>query len=246
MVCLLAPALSGCTSFMDWFHARDNMNNGVRAFRESNYSAAAEYFQAALEYDPEVPNGRLYLGLSYFQQYIPGLTTPDNERVADQAIDVLNGILEEEPMNATAIAALASIYQNRLELQRAHEYYILQTKASPEDAVAYYSVGSLNWITLNNPQKSEELTNEDKLALIEEGQEFLDRALELDPYYENAAVYKNLLYRQEAALISDDTEDEAEIARREELTGLADEWFAKAMSIREENSQREAQGLAVE
>jgi tetratricopeptide (TPR) repeat protein len=222
------------------------MNNGVRAFRETNYSAAAEYFTQALEFDPEVPNGRLYLGLSYFQQYVPGMQSPENARVADQAIEVLEGILEGEPMNATAIAALASIYQNQLDLERAHDYYILQTQATPDDAVAFYSVGSVNWWILSTPSVAEGLTDEDKMAYIEEAQEYLDRALELNPLHENAAVMKNLQYRQEALLIPDDTEDEELLARRDELIAMADEWFDRALEIREENAVRETQGLGAE
>jgi tetratricopeptide (TPR) repeat protein len=241
----LLPALAGCSGFSDWFHARDNMNNGVRAFSATNYASAAEYFQAALEYDPDVPNGELYLGLSYFQQFIPGLETPENQRFADQAIEVLEGILETEPLNPTAIAALASIYQNRLELERAREYYVLQTEARPDDPVAYYGIGSLNWIILNTPD-AEEMSVEEKAALIEEAQEYLDKALELDPLYENAAIYKNLQYREASYLIPEDTEDEELIARREELEALADEWYDRAMAMRGANAESAAQGAAVE
>jgi hypothetical protein len=243
-VVLVVPILSGCGGMTDWFYARDNMNNGVRAFRDTNYTAAAEYFEQALQYDPEVPNGELYLGLSYSQQFIPGLVTAENDRNAEQAIEVLEGLLQKEPMNATAIAALASIYQNTLELERARDYYLLQTEATPDDPVGYYSVGSINWFILNSLDI--ELEDADRIELIEEGQEYLDQALGLDPTYSDAAVYKNLLYRQEALLVPEDTEDEEEIARRDELNAQADEWFERAMTMREENAEREAQGLTVE
>jgi len=234
----LATLLGGC----NWFHARDNMNNGVRAFRETSYAAAAEYFQAALEFDPDVPNGELYLGMSYSQQFIPGLATPENDRFAELAIETFERVLEKEPLNATAIAAMASIYQETGELERAREYYVLQTQASPDDPVGFYSVGSINWYILNAVEK----TDEERMALIGEAQEHLDRALELDPTYVDAAVYKNLQYRQEAGLIPEDAEDEEQLARRGELIALADEWYDKALAMREENAARDAQGLAVE
>jgi tetratricopeptide (TPR) repeat protein len=239
------PLLMGCSGFTNWFHARDNMNNGVRAFRETNYPAAVEYFEAALGYDPEVPNGELYLGLSYSQQFIAGLETPENDRIARLAIETLDGVLVKEPLNSTAIAALASLYQESGDLERARDYYLLQTQASPDDPVGFYSVGSINWYIVNAPFI--EKTDEESMALIQESQEYLDRALDMDPTYVDAAVYKNLQYRQEAALISVDTEDEAEIARRDELEALADEWYERALAMREENAARAAQGaLAVE
>ncbi len=82
--------------------------------------------------------------------------------------------------------------------------------------------------------------------MIEEAHEYLDRALALDPTYDAAATYKNLQFREESYLIPEDTEDEVLIARREELTALADEWFERAMTMREENAEREAQGLALD
>lgn len=253
-VCLITPLLAGCSSFTNWFNAQDNMNNGVRAFRETNYVAAAEYFEAALSYNPEVPNGELYLGLSYSQQFIPGLSTPENEANAERALEVLEGLLEKEPLNATAIAAIASIYQNTLELERAREFYVRQTQASPEDPVGYYSVGSINWYILNAIDL--ELDEPERLELIEEGQEYLDQALGLDPTYVDAAVYKNLLYRQEAELLTpeegedvDEAAAEEALARQEELIAQADEWFNRAMTMREENAERaalEAQGISVD
>ena len=58
--------------------------------------------------------------------------------------------------------------------------------------------------------------------------------------------YKNLLYRQAAELIPEDTEDEEALAQREELLAMADEWFNRALETRQRNAELAAAGLPVE
>lgn len=236
----VVPLLSGCS----WLRARDAMNKGVRAYTDTNFEAAVEYFNEALSYDPDVPNGELYLALSYARQFTAGLETPENMRHAEQAIEALEHVLEGDPNNATAIAAIAGIYQNTRQLQRAREFYVRQTEADPENPVAFYSVGSINWWILADEQV--QISDEERQALIDEGQEYLDKALDMDPENTDAMAMKNLLYRQAANLIPEDTEDPELIARREELIGMADEWYDKTLEVRAEIAERTQQGLGVE
>jgi tetratricopeptide (TPR) repeat protein len=246
--------LGGC----NWLNSRDNFNKGVQAYSSSNYPAAADYFTEALALDPDIPNAELYLALSYAQQFIPNFSTPENNAMAQMAIDTYESVLSKDPANTTAIAGLAAIYQGLDDLEGARDYYLRQAEISPEDPVAQYSVGSINWNVVGNmapelvygpdaalPLSAEEeamseeeleaaqaAKREEMVALIEEGQQALDRALELDPDYEDAMTFKNLLYRMLAGMIPEDTENEDELARREELIAQAEEWFAKADEAR--------------
>ena len=238
MVGLLSLASAGCQQL----RARDNLNKGVRAFNETNYQAAVDYFTAALELDPELVEAELYLATAYSQQFIPGALGEDNRRMAELAIENFNASSSRRPRrdgeNTTAMAGLANIYQNTNNLDRARDYYIMQAEIAPDDAVAQYSVGSLNWMIVFDKtveREPEELSN-----LIEEGQQALDRALSLDEEYEDAMTYKNLLYREAAALIPEDSEDEAVLAEREDLLVQADEWFNKAMETRKLLAERAA------
>ena len=237
---LLALGLVGC----DQLRARDNVNKGVRSFGATNYEEAVEYFQLAVQFDPELTNAELYLGMAYLQQFIPNAVGEENRRHADMAIQTFQSVLEKEPENTTAIAGLASIYQNMNRLGLARENYLRQTEIVPDDPVAHYSVGSLNWMIVFD--KTIEETPEELAALIEEGQQHLDRALELRDNYEDAMSYKNLLYRQAAELIPEDSEDEEALARREDLIAMADEWFDRALETRQRNAELAAAGLLVE
>ena len=260
--------LGGC----NWLRARDSLNKGVQAYGASNYPVAVEFFAAALEADPEVPNAELYLGLSYAGQFIPNFSTPENDEFARLAIETYESVLQRDPNNATAIGGLAAIYQSQLELDRAREYYQRWSQVSPEDPTAHYSAGSINWhmLNLSNPDLTtgdpaaslpltaeQEAMTEEELAenlaarrveiatLIETAHQSLDRAIELDPNYEDAMIFKNLLFRVSGNMIPEDAEDEAELARKEEFITLADEWFEEANLARARAAEAAASEFGV-
>ena len=253
----------------DQLRARDNLNKGVRAYGESDYQGAVEFFQEATSLDPELINAELYLGMAYLQQFIPGAVGPENEQFAEMAVDTFQSVLQKEPNNSTAVAGMASIYQNTNRLDLARESYLRQADISPDDPVAHYSIGSVNWLIafteiprLKVAMVAEDGESDDAedigeavdvaamtqeiSSLIEEGQSHLDTALTLRENYEDAMSYKNLLYRQSAELIPEDSEDEQALARREELIAMADEWFDRALETRQRNAELAAQGLSVE
>src|SRR5262249_29800233 len=64
--------------------------------------------------------------------------------------------------------------------------------------------------------------------LVEEGLAKLDQALAIDPDYEDAMAYENLLFREKAKLAADPAE-------KQRLTALADEWFDRVLETRKKN-----------
>src|SRR5687768_9771207 len=111
MFALLAIAALASTSCAK-LQARDNLNKGVRAFRDAHYENAVDYFKEAIRLDPALTNAELYLATAYAQQFIPGAQSEDNQKNADMAIATFENVLKREPSNVTAIGGLASIYQN--------------------------------------------------------------------------------------------------------------------------------------
>jgi tetratricopeptide (TPR) repeat protein len=231
---ILALASTSCAKLQ----ARDNLNKGVRAFREAHYENAVNYFQKAIELDPELSMAEVYLGTAYLQQYIPGAMSEDNQKNADMAIATFQKILQREPNNPSAIAGLASIYQNTGQLQKAREYYLKNAQINPTDPVPFYSVGSVDWMIVFD--KAAPPPPEEQLTLVNEGLEYLDKALALNSDYEDAMAYKNLLYREKARL----TENEGE---KTQLIAQADEWFNKALETRKRLQEKKNAGtIAVE
>jgi len=224
---MLALAATSCAKLQ----ARDNLNKGVRAFRNAHYDDAVTLFKEAIRLDPELTNAELYLATAYAQQFIPGAASEENQKYAELALETFEGVLKRDTNNVTAIGGLASIYQNTNQFQKAREFYLKNAQLEPTNAVPFYAVGSVNWIMVfnkNNPPPPEE-----QAQLIEEGISNLDKALAINPTYEDAMTYKNLLYREKARLATDAQE-------KTQLIAQADEWFNKALETRKKNAEKKA------
>jgi tetratricopeptide (TPR) repeat protein len=230
---LLGLAATSCAKLQ----ARDNLNRGVRAFRESHYENAVNYFQEAIRLDPELTMAEVYLATAYLQMYIPGAQSADNQKNADLAIETFNKVLKRDPENTSAIAGLASIYQNTNQLQKAREYHLRNAQLNPTDPIPFYSVGSVDWIIVADKNAPPPL--EEQAKLVDEGLQNLDKALALNPDYEDAMSYKNLLFREKARL----TENEEE---KTKLIAQADEWFTKALETRKRIQEKKAAGLTLD
>jgi tetratricopeptide (TPR) repeat protein len=226
---IVALAATSCAKLQ----ARDNLNKGVRAFRNAEYEGAVDYFKEAIRLDPELTNAELYLATAYAQQFIPGAVSEDNQKNADMAIATFENVLKRDSNNVTAIGGLASIYQNTNQFQKAREFYLKNAELEPSNPTPFYAVGSVNWIMVfnkNNPPPEEE-----QKQLIEEGLTNLDKALAINPDYEDAMTYKNLLYREKARLATEEAE-------KTQLIAQADEWFNKALETRKKNAEKAAAG----
>jgi Tfp pilus assembly protein PilF len=227
---LLALATTSCQKLQ----ARDNLNKGVRAFREAHYENAVKYFQQAVQLDPDLTTAEIYLATAYAQQYVPGGRGEENKKNAEMAIQTFEKVLQRDPSNVNAIAGLASIYQNlgqedTSNLQKSHDYYLKYASLDATNPVPFYAIGSLDWLIVydkNSPPPEDEQNR-----LIDEGLENLDKALALNPDYDDAMTYKNLLYREKARLAM--SEDE-----KKKLTDMADEWFNKAIETRKKNAEK--------
>jgi tetratricopeptide (TPR) repeat protein len=222
---ILALAATSCAKLQ----ARDNLNKGVQAFRDTHYEKSVDYFKKAVELDPDLTTAELYLATAYAQQFVPNGRGEDNDKNAKLAVETFEDVLKHDSNNVSAVAGLAGIYQNTNDFKKAHEYYVKYAGLDSSNPTPYYAIGSLDWIIVfdkNNPPPADEQTK-----YVDEGLTNLDKALALNPDYEDAMTYKNLLYREKARL--SDSEDD-----KKKLTAMADEWFNKALETRKKNAEK--------
>src|SRR5580698_789417 len=92
---LVILSTTGCNKLK----ARDNLNKGVQAYKNSKFEDAIDHFQQAVALDPTLINARLYLATAFAQQYIPGADTPENILYAEQSIDQYKQVLQVDPKN---------------------------------------------------------------------------------------------------------------------------------------------------
>jgi tetratricopeptide (TPR) repeat protein len=239
---------SGCQKLK----ARDELNKGIAEYKAVKYPQAVEHFKAATELDPELLNARLYLATAYASQYVPGAQTDANLEVGEQAIEEYQKVLQMEPNNIGSIAGIASLYFQMQRMDEAKEYYKKQIALQPEVPEPYYSVAVINWKLTYQPRmilktrlklkpedpirdaKERQALAERNAALVDEGMEMLNKAMQLRPEYDDAMAYLNLLYREKAD-IQETTE-----ARDADLK-LADEWMDKSLEIKRQKALEASQ-----
>jgi len=244
---LLAAVSCGCSKLK----ARDQLNKGVVAFRNAQFQPAIMHFKSAVALDPTMLNARLYLATAIAQQYIPGGDSPDNVKIAEQAIDAFQDVLKVDPGNITAIASIAQVYYNMKKFDKAKEYQQHRLKLEPTNPEPYYWIGVLDWAicyprtqvlrrdlkidTPKDPKQPDVLPPFPKKALadladqngplVEEGIKALTKALELKPNDSDSMVYLNLMYRQKAEI-------ETEADAREADVRTANDWMEKALAAK--------------
>jgi tetratricopeptide (TPR) repeat protein len=241
--------LGGCTKLK----ARDQLNKGVQAYKNARYELAIEHFKNAVALDPKLLNARLYLATAYAQQYIPGAETPENNRMAEQAIEEYKKVLQMDPKNTHSVKGIAALYFNMKRLDQAKEYHEKAKQLDPNDPEEYYSIAVIDWTQAYAPRqqaraglglKPDEPLKDKKvceslrvrnLSKVDDGIQNLDKALQIRPDYDDAMAYMNLLYREKA-----DLECSSPEARTADLKA-ADEWVDKTMSTKKQKAEKLAQ-----
>jgi tetratricopeptide (TPR) repeat protein len=247
---------SGCSKLM----ARDQLNKGVQAYKNAKYEEAIDHFQQAVKLDPGLLNARLYLATAYAQQYIPGADTEDNNRMGQQAIDQYKAVLERDPKNINSVKGIAYLYLQMKKFEDAKTYYRKATELDPNDPEPYYSVAVIDWTQSYQPRmeeraklglKPEEPLKDKKIcatlkdkngAIIQDGIDNLNKALQMRPDYDDAMAYMNLVYRERADLSCDDP-----AARAADLK-TADDWVDKTMATKKAKAEKQpgAQGITMD
>lgn len=200
LLCILNFA--GCAKLK----ARDELNKGVKSFKDSKYETAVEHFKTAVDLDPELLNARLYLATAFAAQYQPGGESRENKQMGEDAIKAFEAVLQKDPKNVNSVKGIAGIYFNMRQFEKAKEHYIMTSQMEPNNADSFYSIGNVNWTLCYDKQNP--LPTAKKAELAEEGLKSLKRAVEIDPNYYNAYFYINLLLRQKAQVVIDQVTDE--------------------------------------
>ncbi len=246
----VASWTSGCSNIIHSLQARDQLNKGVNAFKNAAYPQAVEHFKRAIQLDPTFLNARLYLASAYMSQYVPGAESEENKRNAEAATKGFMEVLERDPNNTLAVESLGSLAFNQKQFDEAKKWYNKLIQLDPNKKEAYYNIAVIDWTRAFQPDsevraktgmrpeepgpiKDKKAREELKAKVeepIKEGIEMLQKALAIDPNYDDAMGYLSLLYRQQAD-IADSVEDSKKI------TAQADEWMQKTLDIKKKKTE---------
>jgi tetratricopeptide (TPR) repeat protein len=245
---ILMVSLTGC----DRLKARDQLNKGVASFKAARYEEAIRHFQEAQRLDPKLPTAKAFLATALSQNVVPGLTTPDNLKTAQQAIDTFQQVLVDDPGDVNSIKGIASLYYQIKEFDKAKEWQKKVLAVDPKDPEAAYTIGVIDWTQAHeNLLKITGSGNDDGVGnvkalnktecpkiqeqngpLVEEALKYLNQAIQSRPNYDEAMQYLNLVYRRKA-----DVDCGNEAARKADVDTAMD-WSHKAMGTRKENEAK--------
>jgi tetratricopeptide (TPR) repeat protein len=259
-VAALTLVSTGCEKLK----ARDSLNKGVREFKSAKYNAAVEHFKEAVKLDPDFPTARLYLATAYMSQYIPGADSEENMQNARAAEQEFKNVLEKDPNNTLAIDSIASLHYNQAQggtveqklkkLDEAAQWYTKLAQVDPNNKTAFYSLGVITWakwypklMEARNklgmkpedpgPIKDKKVKEELKaqwLDTVNQGIKNLERALQIDPEYDEAMAYMNLLIRERADLADTPEQYKKDVQ-------VADDWVQKALDTKKIKAERAAE-----
>jgi tetratricopeptide (TPR) repeat protein len=249
LLALLLGSVTGCNRLK----ARDQLTKGVQAFKNAQYEEAVNHFQNSIALDPNYEDAKLYLATAYSYQVVPNLDTPENLAVAQKALNGFNAVLAKDPNDLTALKQVASISRNIKRFDVAKQYELKVIALAPNDPEAYYTLGVLDWIQAyknattilaadgltddgnGNVKKTKGACQKLQAAntdLVAEGLQYLTKAVDLNPTYDDAMQYLNLTYRRKADLeCGDDAARKADLAQ-------SDDWNTKAMGARKINEKK--------
>jgi tetratricopeptide (TPR) repeat protein len=254
LVVAMMASLTGCNQL----RARMELNKGVAAFKAGKPEQAITHFQDAVKYDPKLPQAKEYLATALAQNVVPGLTTKDNLKTAQQAIDTFQEVLVDHPDDVNSLKGIGSLYFNMKKLSEAKEWQKKVLAVDPKDPEAAYFVGVIDWtvahenlLKLLSPVGANDDGNgnpkvltkglctqiqQQNGPLVEEGLKYLNMAIESRPNYDDAMSYLNLTYRKKADI------DCGNDALRKDDVAKAVDWNSKAMGTRKENEAKKDKG----
>jgi tetratricopeptide (TPR) repeat protein len=260
---LLAAAMILAGTGCNFLKSRDHINQGIASYRNAKYGEAVDHFEKAIQLDPANPTPRMYLATSYMVQWIPGAESPENLEYARKAKEEFLKVLDKDPNEKTALAYLATLAFNQaLSLggeekmkmfDEAAKWQHRRLEVDPKEKEAYYTLGVIayqKWIpALMNarsnlrmrpedpgPLKDKKVKDELQMqygGVVDEGMMDLNKALEIDPEYDDAMAYLNLLTRERADLL--DSQDEYK-----KQVEIADGWLQKALDTKKIKAARAA------
>lgn len=143
----------------------------------------------------------------------------------DDAIAFYKDFVTKHPNDPKAQESLANLYFQRPETFNdglaAMQQAIALTPSKSDLKALYETIGAQAW---DKAYHFPDLTSDQKAPIITAGITAINKALDIDPNYEQALAFINLLYREQAAIETDPN-------KKQQDTDMADQYRAKAMAI---------------
>ena len=230
---------------------------GKQALDKGKLDEAVGHFDNAASMVPDNPIMQLDLANALARKYVPGSAADENQRIADQAVTHYQRVLAIDGSRSASLSAakgIAFLDAQMSKFDESKDYYNKAKQFDPRDAEPYYYVAVIDW-TLTSQFRQQERTRlklkpEDSLVAqdskvcaavkghnwtyVTEAIDNLNKALELQPHFEDAMNYMKLMYQERADIECDDLAD-----RKLDLKAV-DDWSLKLAATKKANASRPA------
>ncbi|HYO98931.1 MAG TPA: tetratricopeptide repeat protein, partial [Pyrinomonadaceae bacterium] len=218
LVLLVAWASAGC-GMVNSIRAKNQLNEGARAYKAGRFAEAQQHFEESLRLNPEQKNAKFFIARSIHAQYRPGVEAPENVARAKRAITAYEEVLKSEQANDEAYNAVIYLFNQLKDEQQARQWLTARAEMDSipgeKRSQAYTLMASKEWncsYTITEQKDNKQTVMKDNKAIIQykqtkeqaafhkamncvnDGMARAERAVSLDPNSEQAWSYKtNLL-----------------------------------------------------
>jgi len=253
---LLCLAAAGVAQDEAKVSARNEVSDGVEAFRQAHYEDAIAHFKQAIAFDPDFALARMYLAATYLQMFQPGVDTPENVILATSALDQYSEILRSNPSDVESLKGLAYLKLQLNNFEEAKQAYARAIALDPADPELLYAAAVANWSNANRGITAEKakLDAETEYSLIssegcpdvrarslpdiDSAIAMLNKAISVRKDYVDAMTYMSLLYRLRAELECKSKKNfKADIKQSDEWSDRAAAARKKLAEAAEKNEQ---------
>lgn len=232
--------------------AQESIEQGIEAYKAAQFDEAIENFRLAVASEPKSTLGHLYLATAYLADLY---AAPGDVEKARRAEQQYARVLELDPQNLAALTSLMQLSFQKVNaagaagqpglLDEARQWCTKLLAVDPMNNEAHYTLGAVEWLKFYpayqaarsrtglkpdepGPFKDARLRaalRKEWGPALQDGIDHLQRALDVDPHYDPAMVYMNLLLRRRADLADNPYAYQAEMLK-------AEAWAKKAGEAR--------------
>ena len=252
-------ALGANTGCISRIRAKNQLNEGARAYKAGHFEEAEQYFRRAKELDPEQKNTDFFIARAIQSQYRPGVDSAQNKAIAEEAIKQYQAVLANDPNNELAYSSIAYLYgatgQDDKQLQWITQRANDQSAPPLKRAQALTVLASKKWncsYTITEQTSNKQTVMKDNKAFIQykkpkeqkdfdqakqcitDGLKLAEQAISLDANNEQAWSYKTNLLLEMGKL--DEMDGKADQAKQDrDQAAVAQKRTAQ---LSEENKKR--------
>jgi tetratricopeptide (TPR) repeat protein len=228
---------------------------GTDALAQKNYAEAISHLEKAITLNPSNSQAELKVANVYAEVYKSGVEERSNTDLSDLAIQHYRKVIDDGFSPATSIPAakgLGNLYLKMGKFDDAKQVYAQPRTFNPNDAEPHYWIAVIDWAASSQVRQKQQAklgmkageilavknievcgkVSDANYSNIDEGINQLNRALELDPEFEDAMNYMNLMYRERAEIRCNDP------ALRATDLKTAAEWTQKLAAVKKMKAAR--------